>query len=304
MAKPRVSLAALAGPAAQAKVPAFVKAAPARAVRTTEIAFNPLNKRVVTTDDAEEMGASLTNHGQLGACAVVTRDAFLRIFPEHEDKIGRAGFVQVTGARRLAGSRHAKRPSLEVQVKDELAADRLTFLGATAAENLDRKDLNAIEEAHAIEVMLAEPGVQQNHVAEKLGRSAAWVTQRKNLLNLLPELQALVLSGTLLIEAARTIGRLEQDQQQAAYEQWTAAQQAKKTAPAPQPAPEPEPADKPDDAKPDDPDAQAAAEHRRVVTAVRNLGGTGRDIATRLTEVLPDPELRILYDTLHARFAA
>jgi ParB family chromosome partitioning protein len=300
----KANLSELAGAAAPAKVPAFAKGAPARTVPVADIAANPLNKRKVTPEDAVEMAASLEEHGQMASAVVVTRAAFLKIFPGYQDKIKAAKYVQVTGARRLAGSIHGKRAGLEVQIKDWLAADQLTFLGATAAENLDRKNLNPIEEAEAIAEMCAVEGVQQKDVAAKLGRTAPWVTQRLNLLKLLPELQDRVLAGELPVSVGRDIGPLPAGEQMAAFEAYR-AEKARKAAPATEEPVQPdEPDEQPKPDEPDDeakPDEQPQAKPSPAQAAVKRLGGTGDKIAASLLEFLDEGELVKLVDALRAK---
>ncbi|MFJ5725245.1 hypothetical protein [Streptomyces sp. NPDC093149] len=56
----------------------------------------------------------------------------------------------------------------------------------------------------------------QGKVAKRLGKTAAWVSQRLALLELTPELQDKVEAGELKVEPARRIGRLPKEQQAAA----------------------------------------------------------------------------------------
>lgn len=300
MAKPPVNLAALAGPAQPAKVPSFATklGTTSKAVRPGDVSANPLNTRVITNADAQAMAASLNRHGQLAACVVVTRKAFVSLFPQHANEIGTRAYVQVTGGRRLAGAIVGGRESLDVQIRDELAADALTFLGATAAENLDRENLNPIEEARAIALMVEQDGITRKDVAERLNRTGAWVTQRMNLLKLLPELQELVLSGELPVSVARDIGPKPGDEQWQLYEQWRDRHRA---AAAPEPAkPEPEP-EAPEPESEPDPAAPRPPRPVPQVVAIRHLGGTGPAVARSLLEHMPDEELRALVAEVRER---
>jgi ParB family chromosome partitioning protein len=174
---------------ADAKVPAI--AGPPRIVPVDRVAVNPLNTRDVGRRPRKvtELAKSIRSRGQLQPCAVVTRDAFLRIYSEYETDIGAARFVQVTGARRHAAILEAGLPHIEVVVKDELAASRSEFVAATAAENLDREDYDPVEEAHAVQHLVNEFG-SKSGVADHMGRSNGWVTQKLSLLKLIPEVQA------------------------------------------------------------------------------------------------------------------
>jgi ParB family transcriptional regulator, chromosome partitioning protein len=313
MSGKRLDLSTLAGAAAPAKVPVFTKAAPSRTVPLEDVAPNPRNKRVITDELAAEMADSLAEHGQLSSSLVVTRKAFLAIFPDDEEQIGpKAKYVQVTGGCRHAGytllnereREKGTRPAprgIEVQIKDDRAKDQLTFLAATAAENLDRNDLNPIEEALAIAEMATVEGVNQKMIAEKLKRTAPWVTQRLALLKLLPELQQLIVAGELLVSVGRDIGRLPQSEQMAAYQQYKQQRDAPPVA-APEPTsepatPEPEPTPEPDNPEPVDTPERTSPQ----VAAIKRLGGTGAKVAETLMETMESDQLFELFETLKAK---
>jgi len=162
-------------------------------VSTDVVAANPLNKRVVDpeSEDVRGLATSIDQHGQLEASAVVTRAAFLAIFPEYERDIGPAVYVQVTGEQRLEACRRIGR-DIEIAVKDHLAATRSGFAAATVEENLKRKNLNAVEEAHAVAQVVQECDNNQAAAARQLGYTRAWVNQRLNLLKLSPAVQQLI----------------------------------------------------------------------------------------------------------------
>lgn len=167
-----------------------------KAVPVGEVAGNPRNTRNVSAKPRkiQRLAASISAIGQLHASPVVTREAFFAIFPavEFEDEakaIGNARYVQVSGARRRAAILYADLPTIDIEVKNDLAESREKFLEATLAENLDREDLDPIEEAHALAQMVAEAAGTVAAVARRRKRSDAWVFQRLNLLKLEPEVQ-------------------------------------------------------------------------------------------------------------------
>ena len=155
------------------------------------VAANPLNSREVDArpDKVTKLGQSIAENGQLQPSAVVTREAFLNIFPEYEKEIGRARWVQITGARRRAAILERGLPTIDIVVKNDRAQSRQAFVAATAAENLDRENYDPIEEAKAVQHLVTEFGTVRA-VAAHMGRSPGWVTQRTNLLKLHPEVQA------------------------------------------------------------------------------------------------------------------
>ena len=191
MSGKRVSLGSLAGtaPPQEMRRPQIAEG-PSRAVDVDKVAPNPLNPRVVDPNSAavHRIRDSIAEIGQIQPSTVVTRRAFLAIHPEHESAIGAADFVQVVGGQRRSAVEQLRRP-LKIVVDDDLATNRARFLAATLAENLDRQNLNAVEEARGVQDMVTECG-SGKVAAEQLGRTAAWVTQRLNLLKLIPEVQA------------------------------------------------------------------------------------------------------------------
>lgn len=210
MAGKRVNLSDLASEPAlpEARVPTFAESTP-RTARVQQVAANPLNTRDLDVDRAkiEDIAESMRTHGQLQPCAVVSREAFLRIYPEHDSAIGRATWVQVTGGRRRAAALLSGQPTLDIVVKNSLAESREAWVSATAAENLDRENLDPIEEARAVQLLVQESGTGRA-AAVRLSRTPAWVTQRLNLLKLAPELQAMLRSGEVPLREVRDLHQI------------------------------------------------------------------------------------------------
>ncbi|RZU46683.1 ParB/RepB/Spo0J family partition protein [Krasilnikovia cinnamomea] len=154
------------------------------------VAPNPLNTRDFGRGSSKvvELATSVKECGQLQPVPVVTAAAFTKIFPEHANTIGSAQYVQVAGGRRRAAIVLAALPSIDVVVNDDHATSRLVFLKVTAAENIDRENLDPIEEARALEQMVTECG-SARAVADELHKTEGWVSQRRALLRLAPEVQ-------------------------------------------------------------------------------------------------------------------
>jgi ParB/RepB/Spo0J family partition protein len=80
------------------------------------------------------------------------------------------------------------------------------------SENLQRKDLNAIEEAVALREVLHEtPGLTQEALADKLGMSRTWVTATLGLLEAAPAVQEAVRDGKLTAAHAKALRNLTVD---------------------------------------------------------------------------------------------
>lgn len=223
----RVSLASLASAPVE-DVPGH--SAPAFAqVKPTKIAPTPLNSRINFGTAAElgELGESMRVR-QLQPVVVVGRADYLRIFPEHADEIGGADYVLVNGERRLRAALKANLPLLDAMVRPQIADSRTDFLDALFTENLDRKNLDPIEEAQAVEAMVAECGTAKA-AAEKFRRHESWVSQRRALLRLSPALQGRVRSGELPVRIARTIAALPESEQETAWRDARAVEEAQRT---------------------------------------------------------------------------
>ncbi|MEW1724715.1 ParB/RepB/Spo0J family partition protein [Streptomyces sp. NPDC093109] len=179
---------------------------PPAAVELKLLAHNPFNPREQLTE-IEETAASLQERGQLQPVAVVRRAAFLSVHPGQEADIGEAEYVVIDGNRRLAAATEAGLAELRIDVNDDLAASAEDMLEAGLIANIHRVDVPPIDQAHAIEDLLAKHGSQEN-VAKRLGKSGAWVSQRLALLELTPDLQKKVETGELKVKEGRRIGRL------------------------------------------------------------------------------------------------
>jgi len=184
-----------------------------RSVPLRELIGNPYNPRD-SVGDLEEL-ASIVDF-QLQPVVVVTRGAFHTIYPEA--KIS-ARWVVIIGNRRLAAAQKFGRPELDIVVKDELAKDRATLLTAVISENVDRSGFDVIEEAKAVESLVGEYG-SADAAADHLRKSKTWVSHRRALLKLAPDLQEATRRGDLAIREARSLARVPFEQQVA---RWNAA---------------------------------------------------------------------------------
>jgi ParB family chromosome partitioning protein len=274
----RVTLASLADdPPSTDSVPPRVATQVQTSAPIEQIAANPLNTREIDpgSEAIAEIAASIRAHGQLQACAVVTRAAFLSMFPEYEAAIGGAVFVQVTGGRRRVALPLAGKSTMDIKVHDHLAESRLLFLSATAAENIDREDYNAIEEARAVELLVRESKDYQT-AADKLGRTKPWITQRINLLKLAPEIQEKIKANKVALRDVRSLHQHPAGKQMAVLERLLAAKALT--------------------AVNGGPGESEAGQGKKVpgprtsatgaVAAVRQLGGALADIAASLRAVL------------------
>lgn len=162
------------------------------------ISPNPFQpRRNFAPEGLEELARSITQHG-------VVEPLIARPLQE--------GYQLVAGERRLRAAKLAGlqkvplvvRPYSDSQVRE-----------IALVENINRHDLNPIEEAEGLRALMEDCGLTQEQVAEKVGRSRVAVTNILRLLNLCPAVQDLLRQGRISMGQARTLLGLPEGQQEA-----------------------------------------------------------------------------------------
>jgi ParB family transcriptional regulator, chromosome partitioning protein len=113
------------------------------------------------------------------------------------------GYVLVAGERRLRALRQLGHATVPAVIREE--TDGRTNLTEALVENLQREDLNPLEEAAAFKELLEEYGMTHEEIAVRVGRSRSAVTNTVRLLGLTPPIQKLVASGELSAGHARAL---------------------------------------------------------------------------------------------------
>lgn len=154
-----------------------------------------------------------------------------RDFPdEHIQKLAASikerGLLQAIVVRKIADKRYqivagecrwrAHKLLKARTIRAEVVAidDKVTLLAAIV-ENLQRKDMNAIEEGNAYKALIAIGYTQAEIVKELSLKSPGIITQRLALLNLTPEIQTLVICGQLPVSMAFGVAQVSPDRQAA-----------------------------------------------------------------------------------------
>lgn len=122
----------------------------------------------------------------------------------HELRPGK--YEIIAGERRW---RAATRIGLQTVPAIVRNVDEIKKMQQALIENIVREDLNAIEEAEAIQSLIEGHGLLQEDVAKVLGRSRSAVTNTLRLLQLESELRAYVIDGKLTAGHARALLALE-----------------------------------------------------------------------------------------------
>ena len=117
----------------------------------------------------------------------------------------------VAGERRLRAAKlaHLKKVPVLVREYDETQMRELALV-----ENIQRHDLNPLEEAKAIQELIKQHGYTQVQAAERIGRSRAALANILRLLNLPEELQTLVAEEKLTVGQIRPVLALNRKEQQ------------------------------------------------------------------------------------------
>jgi ParB/RepB/Spo0J family partition protein len=116
-----------------------------------------------------------------------------------------SGYVVIWGQRRLLAARLAGLEAVPAMVVDEAKAVAALSI-EQLSENLIRQDLNPIDEAKAIRAVLdADKALTQRALAEKLGRSEAWIANTLALLKVDETVQAHLQSGELTAAHAKAL---------------------------------------------------------------------------------------------------
>lgn len=127
------------------------------------------------------------------------------------------GFYQIiAGERRWRAARLAGLSEVPVVV---IEADDRTVMELALIENLQRQDLNPMEEAEGYRVLMEEYGLTQEQAASRVGKSRPAVTNALRLLALPEEVRAMVVDGTLSAGHARAVLSLPSERLQKAAAQ-------------------------------------------------------------------------------------
>lgn len=149
-------------------------------IEVDKITANPFQpRRYFDTEKLEQLAQSIKEHGVLEPIIVRKTDE---------------GYQVVVGERRWRASMLAGKDTVPAVVK-ELTDRQMTELALI--ENLQREDLNAIEEAEGYQVLIEEFSMTQEEVAQSVGKKRSSVANALRLLTLDNKVKEMVASGAL-----------------------------------------------------------------------------------------------------------
>ncbi len=139
----------------------------------------------------EELVASIREKGIIQPLVVTKKDSYYEI---------------IAGERRWRASQKAGLREVPVVIRE---ASEDAVLELALIENIQRQDLNAIEEAQAYRSLVEHFGISQEDVAKRVGKNRTTITNALRLLNLPDEIQRDIVEERLSMGHARALLALE-----------------------------------------------------------------------------------------------
>ncbi len=161
----------------------------------SELRVNPYQPRKVFNEEKlEELAASIKEHG-----------VFQPIIVKKSIK----GYEIVAGERRYRASKLAGKETIPAIIRN-FTDDQMMEIAIL--ENLQRENLNAIEEATAYKNLMTNLNLTQEEVAKRVGKSRSHVTNMLGLLNLPNQTINLIQDGKISMGHARVLSKLENEE--------------------------------------------------------------------------------------------
>ncbi len=166
-------------------------------VKVDELRSNPYQPRKVFDEEAlKELSVSIKEHG-----------VFQPIIIKESIK----GYEIIAGERRVKATKLAGLQEIPAIVRNFTDTEMMEI---ALLENLQRENLNAIEEATAYKKLLDTLNITQEELSKRLGKSRSHITNILGLLNLPEEIQKNLEKKEISMGHARIISKLENKEQQ------------------------------------------------------------------------------------------
>ncbi len=180
-----------------ALIPQREETSPTVDLPISSIARNPFQPRQTVEQVAlEDLAASVAEHGVLQPILVTQTST---------------GYRLIAGERRLRAAEMAGLDRIPAVVRVATETEQLAW---ALIENLQRADLNSMEEARAFQRLADEFGLAHEDIAHRVGRARSTVTNTMRLLELAPQLQEAIERGAISEGHGRAIGGISDHQLQ------------------------------------------------------------------------------------------
>lgn len=161
-------------------------------INLNELRSNPYQPRKVFEPSAlEELASSIKEHG---------------VFQPIIVKSSIKGYEIVAGERRVKASKLAGCETIPAIVRNFNDQEMMEI---ALLENLQREDLNPIEEALAYENLMKSRGLSHEGLAKRIGKSRSYVTNVVGLLNLPESVKELVIAKKIPMTHARALSKIK-----------------------------------------------------------------------------------------------
>ena len=165
-------------------------------VRLDELRSNPYQPRKHFDEDKlNELASSIKEYGVIEPIIV---------------KRSIKGYEIVAGERRSLAAKRAGLTSIPAVIKDFTDEEMMSI---ALLENIQREDLNVIEEANAYKSMIDKMHITQEELAVKVGKSRSHITNILGILKLPLEVQTMVINGKISMGHARSLSKLSDEEQ-------------------------------------------------------------------------------------------
>lgn len=138
-------------------------------------------------ESLQELADSIKQFGLIQPIVVQKKDDYYEI---------------IAGERRWRAAKIAGLKEVPVLVKEYTDHEVLEI---SLIENIQREDLNPIEEAQAFQMLMEDFSLKQEEIAKKVSKSRSAITNSLRLLKLTPEVQKMVVEGLLSMGHARAL---------------------------------------------------------------------------------------------------
>lgn len=165
-------------------------------IKISEIRSNPYQPRKIFDEEAlNELASSIKEHGIVQPIIV---------------KKSIKGYELVAGERRTKAAKIAGLETVPAIVKD---FDDEQMMEIALIENIQRENLNPIEEAMAYDSILKSSNITQDELAKKFGKSRSYITNSLGLLRLPDDTKKYVEDNKLSMSHARALSKLDDTEQ-------------------------------------------------------------------------------------------
>lgn len=154
-------------------------------------------RRNFSHHELEDLVASIKKHGILQPITVTEKDD--------------GGYELIAGERRLRASQIAGFATVPALVRSATKQEKLEL---ALIENLQRQNLNPVEEAFAYKRLIEEFGLTQEEVAEQVGKARSTVANMVRLLDLPEVIQKALIDGKLSPGKAKALLSLKDEKEQ------------------------------------------------------------------------------------------